>query len=85
MTTASRMSPYRSKCCRSPSEGVSHASPPTNTFVSVVSPNRDRYGRGPPPAVVAGDPDVVDDDDAGAAIASARARSGGKPALLARW
>uniref|UniRef100_A0A0A9HN26 Uncharacterized protein n=1 Tax=Arundo donax TaxID=35708 RepID=A0A0A9HN26_ARUDO len=57
MTTASRMSPYVSKCCRSPSDGVSHASPPTNTFVSVVSPNRDRYGRGPP---------AGDDDDAAA-------------------
>jgi hypothetical protein len=50
------MSPYCSKCCRSPSDGVSHASPPTNTFVCVVSPNRDRYG------------EPVDDDAAAAAI-----------------
>ena len=74
MTTASRMSPYCSKCCRSPSEGVSHASPPTNTLVSVVSPNRDRYGD-PPDAVV--------DDDA-AAITPARGLLPAAESYLAR-
>lgn len=39
--TASRMSPYFSKCSLNVSFGVSQARPPTNTFVSVVSPNCD--------------------------------------------
>lgn len=37
--TASRMSPYLSKCSLKASLGVSHAKPPTKTLVSVVSPN----------------------------------------------
>jgi hypothetical protein len=45
MTTASRMSPYRSKRCCRPSDG----------FVSL---NRDRYGRGP---LAAGEPDAEDE------------------------
>ena len=39
--TASRMSPYFSKCSLNVSFGVSQARPPTNTFVNVVSPNCD--------------------------------------------